>query len=242
MNYNETDDFLTLQKLSDLEKRIENDTIDGKFKNMIKKDISPMAKVMKIRFSTRIPIEDMNESIRSGTDEFSSHLHARNIVLKPQEALYHAIGKEDKALYDLLSGITITDIMSMIKNKAAVSQFKCGRNMDISSNDIPRHIGRMMVLRSVLPSVLAKEAEYHIDKGKPDIRELFVLTTDKGESINVGSKSLNRNIEEIEKYVNDGTIIKVIKMYHNGNKSRNLIKKADMNLEDGMYLSLLYGF
>jgi len=240
VDYRETNDFLTLKKLSDLEKRIESDTLDGKFKGMVKKNIEPVKGIVRMRFSTRIPLSDMNESIRSGTDEFASHVHARGIVLKPQEALYHAIGREDKALYDLLSGITITDIMGMIRNKASVAQFKCGRNMHISENDVPRHISRIMVLRSNLPEVLRKEALK--EEESPDIRESFELTTEKGETFILGSKYVKKNFSQIEKYVNDGTIVKVIKLYHNGNKSSNLIKKAEVDILDSMYLSTLYGF
>jgi hypothetical protein len=242
VDYRETPDFLTLKKLSDLEKRVENDILGGKFKDMIRKNVEPMKKVVRIRFSTAVPLSDMDESIRSGTDEFASHVHARGIMLKPQEALYHAIGRNgDKALYDLLSGITITDIMSMIRNKAAVSQFRCGRNMDIGESDVPRHIKKIMILRSNLPDILRKEAKLLIDKN-PDIRESFEFTTEQGEVFTLGSKSVNKNLKRISKYVDDGTIVKVIKLYHNGKKSTNLIKKADVALEDSLYLSVLYGF
>ena len=239
MDYRETEDFKALKKLSDLEKRLESDALDGKFRGMVKKSVEPIKGLMRMRFSTRIPLSDMNETIRSGTDEFASHVHARGIVLRPQEAMYHAIGREDKALYDLLSGITITDIMGMIRNKAAVSQFKCPRNMDIEEPDVPRHISRIMILRSNLPSVIRKEA---MDGSAiDDIKDSFEFTTKKGETFVLGSKSVKRDFKQIEKFVNDGVIIKVIRLYHDGKKTGNLIKSASVNIKDSMYLCSLYG-
>jgi len=240
VDYRETEDFRTLKKLSDLEKRIESESIDGKFRGMVRKNIEPIKKVVRLRFSTRIPLSDMNESIRSGTDEFASHVHARKIVLRPQEAMYHAIGKEDKALYDLLSGITITDIMGMIRNKAAVRQFKCGNLMSLADHDVPKHISRIMILRSNRPDILRKEALSK--EPAPSIKESFEFTNKEGEEFILGAKDVKKNFKNIERYVNDGTIVKVIRLYHNGNRSENLIKEGAVSIEDSLYLSLLYGF
>ena len=235
MDYKETSDYLALKKLSDLEKYVESDTIGARTKQQLMNPIKAIPHVVAMR-KPSLPIDVMNKTIDAGTDELVGHVRARMIILKPQEAMYHAIGKQSKALYELLDGITMTDIIGMIKNKAAVRQYNCPPPMNIAENDVPRHIARMIHFRSVLPSVLTKQA---LDKGAMDA---YRVELKDGSNIKISGKFIEKNKKAIQREINDGVILKIIQLYVNGGDGKDvksLVKKASISVSDSMYISLL---
>lgn len=233
MQYKQSGDFQYLQKLSDLEKILDTHAIAGKTKDTINRNLAPVKDIVDARARIRVPLEDLNAAIDSGIEEFAGHVHARKIVLKPQEAMYVSIGEKDKALYNLLDNITLTDIIKMIKNKAAVSQFPCPTPMSIGRNDIPKHISRIMMIRSNSPRVLFKQAK------DSNIAESYRVTMHGGDDIVLGQKFIDENHERVKSLITDGTIIKMVKLYSNGKESDSLVKKAMVDIDDMLYLSLV---
>ena len=239
MDYRDSSDFRVLQKLSDLEKYIESDSIGARTKQKAMEPIKAIPDIV-ARRRIPIPIDLLNKTIESGTREFVGHINARQILLKPQEAMYHAIGRPDEALYKLLEGITITDIISMIRNKAAVRQYVCPPPMPIDESDVPRHISKIMVMRSVSPSFLSKQAREHSISSSQT--KSYHIDIKDGSSLKVNGKFIKENKTIIQAEIDDGVILKIMEIYSNGNFGKDvksLVKEASVSSMEALYLSLL---
>lgn len=225
-----------LKKLADLEKIIESESVAGKTKDTYRRMVSPISPILKERMRVRIPVDVLNKTIDDGTHDFVSHVHKHKIILRPEEALYHAMGRKDPSLYDMLRGITLGDILDMAKNKHAIKQMSCRGPFDIADNDVPRHIGRIAILRGTSEPVMRKLAF-----SEKNMMRTYKIELKGGEDIKLGEKFVRENIESINTMIDDGMIVKVMRMYDNGKGEKTLYKSADVDIRDSIYLSLIYG-
>jgi hypothetical protein len=158
-------------------------------------------------------------------------------MLLPGEALYHAIGKKDKELYEATRGISLSDILSMIVNKVAVSQTQPETPMHLDDFDQPKHIRVIVKLRGMSPDMLEKNAKSVLDT--MDSFDSFELTYMTGKKEKVGKKYAKANKPVIERLINDGIIIKVVKILSSGMKTTVFDKTASFDEYDEIYLEML---
>lgn len=237
--YEKSEAFKRLEKLAELEKVILGnieDAKDGNGGNIIPESIR---RDLKLRGSCPVPKEVLDDTISDGTDATISHMAKHRSIMTPGEALYHAIGKKDRGIYNDSMGMSIGKLLSMIMNKAAVAQTQPETPMKIDDFDMPKHIKVIIRMRGLSPDMLEKSAKDHL--GTMELLDGLQFTYMTGNKEKVGAKYAKEHKSVIEKLINDGIIIKVIKILSSGMKTTIYDKTASSDVEDLLYLELLSG-
>lgn len=237
--YEISEAFRRLEKLAELEKVILGNIEDAKDGN--EGDIIPASirRDLKLRGSCPVPKEVLDDTMKDGTDATISHMAKHRALMTPGEALYHSIGKKDRGIYNESMGMSLGKLLSMIMNKAAVSQTQAHTPMKIDDFDMPKHIKIIVRMRGLSPDMLEKSAKDHL--GTMELLDGLQFTYSTGSTEKVGAKYAKEHKPEIEKLINDGVIIKVIKILSSGMKTTIYDKTASSDVEDLLYLELLSG-
>jgi len=165
---------------------------------------------------TPLPIGVLDASIEDGFDNFFSQIVKRKIPLRPDEALYHAIGRVDSRIMDRIRGITLGDILELIDKKNQESNEEvCGAKYRIEDYDEPKYIRHIILIRN--KDTLKKEGK-HINRGNPDIKNTYEFTLSNGNSFKMGEKQVDKDMARINELIDDDTIVKVVKILYNGHK------------------------
>ena len=163
-----------------------------------------------------LPIGVLNASIEDGFDNFFSQIVKRKIILRPDEALYHAIGKADSRILSRIRGITLGEILDLVnKKEQQLDEEACGAKYRIEDYDEPKYIRHIVLVRS--NNALKKEGK-HIGRGNPDIKNTYEFTLDNGNSFKLGEKQVDKDATRINELIDSDTIVKVVKILYNGNK------------------------
>ena len=228
MTYDKSDDYKYLEKLAELERIIEMEVERGKTTSGVNSISTVFNRAIKDRQRNRLSISLLNETIDDGIDEFGGHVKLHGIILRPDEALYHAIGRKDPEIYEAVRGISISDIISMITNRAMVQTHTCGAPMRIAPNDVPIHIEKIAMVRSSrIDRVI--EQNKSLPKIAKDLDVMYDVTLKDGKKFQLGGKFVESDLRRMKELVNDGVIIKMIKIYADGRKE-NVIRKTSGNL------------
>ena len=237
--YNKSSEFERLEKLADLEKRIlgniedtKDDTGSSIIPRMIRNDLN-------LRGSCPIPKEILDHTIDDGMEETISHLHKHKAMMLPGEALYHAIGKKDTDTYNSAMNMGLGDILKMIINRAAVSQTMADKPMHIDDFDVPKHIKIIVRIRGVAPDMLEKSARDKL--GTLEMLDGLQLTYMTGKKEIIGAKFAKEHKANLEMLVNDGVIIKVVKILSSGMKTTIIDKTASSDTDDMLYAEMING-
>ena len=224
MTYDKTDDYKYFEKLAELEKFIEAEVKQGKVTSGVNSITTVFSRAIKDRQENRLKISLLNDTIDDGIDEFGGHVKLHGLVLRPDEALYHAIGRKDPEIYDAIRGISISDILSMITNKAMVYSHTCGAPMRIATNDVPVHIEKIAMARSSRVDRVMEQNK-NLPKVAKDLDVMYDVTVKDGKKFQLGGKFVESDRSRFKELISDGVIIKMIKIYSDGRKE-NVIRKA----------------
>ncbi len=262
MSYNKSKFFKRLEKLAELEKRIAG-TIEQARDNEGDVDISSLVNEGKSGLSsirkTTVSIpkliasalmqkrrgvntSELNSCIDDGIDATSGHFAKHKISVSPEEAAYIAIGKKDDGIRSALSGLKISDILSMIGNKAAVSEYSPEKSMNIEDYDQPKHIRIMIVAKGMSPGELGKAASTKNPIGQSTIFEAVELELSTGQKVRKNKEQAVHDKTKIQEMVDDGTIIKIIKILSSG-QNKVVYNKfaAEASVDDILYLMTYAG-
>ena len=238
-NFNKSEAFKRLEKLADLEKivsgRIESakDT-DGDI------DIpKPISDDLRLRGSCPLPQKILDDTIDDGLDATIAHLAKHKAMFLPGEALYHAIGIKDPSVYKSALNMTLGDILSMISNKAAVASEDAPSPMSLDDFDVPKHVKVIIRMRGMSPDMLEKSARDKI--GTSDLLSSLEITYMNGRVEKIGKRSVSESKDLINKLINDGVIIKVVKLLSSGQKTTLYEKTASSGIDDMLYAEMLKG-
>ena len=251
MNYLKSKEFIRLEKLAELEKRVDGkiDSVRNSDSDFDADDVLPSSSglsgighmrtiiprmVMRalMQKSQPVPTSVLNSCIDDGVDTASAHFSKNSIRISPAEAAYIAIGKKDDSIMDSLSGIKLSDILSMISNRPAVSQYSPGAPMSLDDFDQPKHIKIMIRMKGMSPEELSKTA-----KDNPlDDSSMFnsmEITMSNGKKMVQGRDALRDNKRRLQELIDDGIIIKIVKLMSGGQKKTVYKKTAsDTELDD----------
>jgi len=238
-NFNKSETFKRLEKLADLEK-----IVSGKIESIKDSDGSidipePITSDLNMRGSCPIPKKILDDTIDDGLDTTIAHLSKHRAMLLPGEALYHAIGVKDPSIYSAALDMTLGDILSMISNVPAVAQENASTPMKLDDFDVPRHIKIIARMRGMSPDMLEKSARDKL--GTSDFLSSLELTYMNGRTEKVGKRSIEESKDLINKLINDGVIIKVVKILSSGQKTVVYNKTASSDVDDALYAEMLRG-
>ena len=237
--YEESEAFRRLEKLADLEKRILGNIEDAKDDGESNIIPDSIRKDLRLRGSCPVPQKVLDDTIDEGTDSLIAHLNKHRAMITPGEALYHALGVKDEGVYKSSMGATLSDIISMITNRAAVSQTMPDTPMKLDDFDEPKHVRIIVRLRGMSPDMLEKSAKDISDTMNfADSLELTYMT---GKKEKVGSKYAKEHKDVIKRLINDGVIIKIVKILSSGIKTTVMDKTAADSLYDDLYIEMLAG-
>ncbi len=240
--YEKSKEFIRLEKIAELEKIILGNIEDAKDGNDGEIIPESVRSSLRDRGASPIPKEVLDKTIDDGLEDTASLLHKHKAMLLPGEALYHAIGKKDNDIYNAATSMRISDILSMITNMPAVSQTRSCKHMDLDDFDEPRHIRIIVKMRGMSPSILSKTAREKINLGNMDTMDAIQLTYVNGRKEKVGPKYAKEHKAIIEQLINDGVIIKAIKILSGGIKVDVLNKTASSDdIYDKMYIEMIKG-
>jgi len=243
-NYKKSNEYKVLEKLADLEKRLEAYNLKAKDSNgeiglsSIDKNTvpAPIKRIIIIKKSMPIPLHVMNSAIDDDFDVLLSHMSRHKIMPTPGEALYMALGKKDPFIFDAIKDITIGDILRMARNKAAVAATTCPSPMRLDEFDIPKYIKIMSELRGFAPDELRKEAS---DSNKfSSSVEKIKFEFSNGNETELSKKYVKRNADDIQRLIDDGAIIRVVQILNSG-REHTVYYNPGINAEDSVYLELL---
>lgn len=236
--YNKSREFVRLEKLADLEKRILGHVVEAKADDSDDVYIPNCVQhILSLRAATPVPRHDLDSLIDDGLDTAISHLSEHNIMLTPGEALYGAIGRKDDNTYKSALDMKLSDILSLITNRAVVSQTKASVPMQLDDFDRPKYIQRMIILRGMGPDELGKIASNSLN-GRDGLTSFeFVLRN--GQTEKFGKQFVSANASNVQSLIDDGVIIKVIKLMSNGRKKTVYTKEASSDMNDILYLKML---
>ena len=238
--YMTSDAFKRLEKLAELEKRVLGNIIDAKDGN--EGDFIPdsISRDLRMRGSCPVPKKVLDDTMEDGLDTTISQLHKNRAFFTPGEALYHALGVKDDDIYNGSINMTLHDILSKITNRAAVGATQPETPMELDDFDKPEHIKVIVRMRGMRPDLLEKSAKDYL--GSTNIMDSYRLTYMTGREEKIGAKYLKTHKSIIEGLINDGVIIKVIKIMSSGMKTTVYDKTAASSAEDLLYIELLDGY
>ncbi len=237
--YEKSEAFKRLEKIAELEKRILGNIEDAKDGDDGEYIPESIRKDLKLRGSCPIPKEVLDGTIDEGFDSTISHLSKHRAMMLPGEALYHAIGKKDKGIYNSAINMSLSDILKMIINRAAVSQTQPEMPMHLDRFDEPKHVRIIVRMRGLSPDMLEKSAKSKVDT--MDFFDSLQITYMTGRKENLGADYVKEHRKILEKLVNDGVIIKIIKILSSGMKTTIYDKTASSDTEDILYSLMLSG-
>lgn len=237
--YKESEAFSRLNKLAELEKRILGNIEDAKDGDNGEFIPESIREDLRLRGSCPIPKEVLDETIDDGLSTTISHMHKHRAMMMPGEALYHAIGKKDRSIYNDAINMSLSDILKMVTNRAAVSQTQPDEPMNIEDFDEPKHIRIIVKLRGTSPDLLSKNANYKL-KTEGMVRGLELMYMNGRKEV-VGADYVNSHKSNIEMFVNDGVIIKIIKLMSSNMKTTIYDKTASSDIDDAMMLDFIKG-
>ena len=240
--YQISEAFKRLEKLAELEKRIMGHISDTKGLSSIDESNEipdSIKESLKIRGSYSVPKPILDDMIDDGMDASVSHMHKHKVMMSPGEALYQAIGKKDEGIYRQAMRFPLRKILSMITNRAAVSATCPNKPMNIEDNDEPKHIKIIIEMRGMNPDTLEKTARDILNTR--NALDSFQFIYSNGQKEKFGSKYVKEHKTDIQRLINDGVIIKVIKLLSSGMKDTIYEKNASSEVEDLLYAELLKG-
>ncbi len=248
--YEKSPEFIRLEKLAELEKRISGNieqakdsdgpiglsSIEDKTSSSIPDAIR---KVMVIRSKHSLPIGVLNRGIDDGLPSLISHMARHKIMMTPGEAVYSAIGKKSESIFDQVKNITLGEIMSLIQNKAAVAS-TCGmKPMRLDDFDVPKHVKVMIKMRGMMPDELHKSASSNTDL-KASVHG-FEFEFSNGLVSKQPKSFVQENSSNIQDLIDDGAIIKVVQLLSSGRERTVFDKTASFDDTDRMYLEMISG-
>ena len=228
MLYDKSDDYKYFEKLAALEKIIEMEVRRGRTASGANSITTVFKRALKDRQENMLPRVLLDDTIDDGIEEFGGHIKAHGLVLRPDEALYHAIGRKDPEIYEAVRGITISDILPMISNRSMVCSHSCGEPMRIAINDVPIHIEKIAMARSSRIDRIIEQNRSLLKIAK-DIDVMYDVTLSDGKKFELGGKFVENDLKRIKKLISDGVIIKMMKIYADGRKE-NVIKQPSGTL------------
>ena len=241
--YSISEDFRRLQKIAELEKRVSGEISEAKDSDgkigltsiSSGADAIPesIKKVIIIRASSSVPHKILDSMIDDGHDMSLAHIAKRKIFMSPGEALYTAIGKKDSSIFDSIKNITLGEILSLVQNKAAVSATCAPSPRHIDDFDVPKHIAPLIVMRSMLPNVLHKQAS-NSSSLSSKIKD-FKFQFSNGMETTQPKTFVRKNADSIQNLIDDGAIIKVVQILSSGNERTIFDKTASFDDYDIMY-------
>ncbi len=246
--YEKSPEFIRLEKLAELEKRILGSIEQAKDSNgpiglssVEKEDSSPVPEAIKkviiIRAKHRLPVGVLNRGIDDGLPSLISHIARHKIMMTPGEALYSAIGKKDESIFDQVKNITLGEILSLIQNKAAVASTCSAKPMHLDDFDVPKHVKVMIKMRGMLPDELHKAASNSTDL-RVSVKG-FEFEFSNGLVVNHPKGFVKKNSSQIQSLIDDGAIIKVVQLLSSGRERTVFDKTASYDDTDRLYISLL---
>lgn len=236
--YIESEAFKRLRKLAELKKIVLGNIEDVKSSD---KELIPesIREDLRMRGACPIPKEVLDASIDDGMDATIAHMAKHKAMMLPGEALYHAIGKKDRDVYDSSIKMSLSDILEMIINRPVVSQTQPDHPMELDDFDMPKHVKIIVRMRGISPNMLEKSARDHL--GTMEMLDGLQFTYMNGSKESIGAKYAKDHKKEIEKLINDGIIIKVIKILSSGMKTTIYDKTASSDIEDLLFIEMLCG-
>lgn len=237
--YEMSEAFKRLEKIAELEKIVNGEISDLKDGNNGEYIPDSIREDLRLRGGCPVPKQVLDDAIDDGLDSTIAHLSRHRAMLTPGEALYHAIGNKDFDTYEAARRMSLSDILSMITNKVAVSQTQPDKPMHIDDFDEPRHIRIIVRMRGISPDLLEKSAKDRI--GTMEMLDGLQLTYMTGRKETVGRDYVKSHKQTIGKLIDDGIIIKIIKVMSSGMKTTVYNKTASSDVEDMLYLEMLHG-
>lgn len=256
-------EFKRLLKLAELEKRIEgtvekmkdstgdldvSDIVENEKKGLSSISSPPVSIPAMIIAALkakreRISSDTLHSCMDEGIDSTVGHIVKHRIAMSPEDATYLAIGRKDSGIRDSLRGMTISKLLSMITNQSAVSQYEPEKPMSIDDFDQPRHIKVMITMKGISPSELGKTARSKRDALKEDtIFDNIEFTLSNGQKVKKSKEQALHDKDKLQQLINDGVIIKVIKLLSSGQRKTVYEKLAeDMDLNDILHLLTYIG-
>jgi len=237
--YETTEEFKRLEKIAELEKRILGEIKDAKDTEGGALIPESIREAMRVRGNSPVPKAVLDNMMDDGLDSSISHMAKHRVMMTPGEALYQAIGKKDNNTYKGALSMTLGDILSMITNRAAVGQTCANKPMSLDDHDVPKHVKVIIRMRGVSPDMLEKSARSILDTR--NAMDSYQFTYSNGQKEKFGSKFVSEHKDNLQRMINDGVIIKVIKLLSSGMKNTVYEKNASSDTEDLLYAELLQG-